>query len=114
MDTENLLKFMDGLLEGAYQAKLFPKEGVQQVLQINELIKSKLLQLDTVLNQNTELTVKIETLENETTSLKNKFSELGIDLEEIKNPIDVNEINVPENSVEEISNHVPKPEKAKK
>jgi hypothetical protein len=109
METENLLKFMDGLLEGAYQAKLFPKEGVQQVLQINELIKSKLIEVDTLANKNTELTVKVEILENENKLLREKFAVTDADIENIKNENVINEIDVKE--IEEVSNHTPKPKK---
>jgi hypothetical protein len=103
METENLCKFLDGLLEGAYQAKLFPKEGVQQVLQINELIKSKLVELDTVLNQNTEITVKVEILENENKLLRDKFGVTDADIENIKTANAVNEIIVPDNSIDDLS-----------
>jgi len=112
METENLLKFLDGLLEGAYQARIFPKEGVQQVLQINELIKSKLVQCDSLANQNTELTVKAETLESENRLLREKYSVTDAVIEIIKNENLINDIDV--NEIEEVSNHTPKPPKEKK
>jgi cell division protein FtsB len=103
---------MDGLLEGAYQAKLFPKEGVQQVLQINELIKQKLVAVDTLGSQNTELTVKVEILEAENKLLRDKYSVTDAVLDIIKNENLINDIDV--NEIEEISNHTPKPPKEKK
>jgi len=105
METEKLSNFIDSVVEGAYRSGCFAKEQVQQILMMAEMAKQKMNEADKFATENLEQKIRIEVLENETKSLKSKFDELGIDLEEIKKPIDVNEINVPDNSVEEISNH---------
>lgn len=108
METENFCKFIDGLVEGAYQKGLFQKEAVQGVLNIAEAMKSKLQQGDVLAKENEDLKTSYQALEVTNENLRNRFDSLGIDLEEIKKPTDANEIEIEENSIEEVSNHVPK------
>lgn len=114
METNDLCKFIDGVIEGAYQKGLFPKEGVQQVLNIAELIKQKLQEGDKLATENTDLKTSYEALANQHESLQQRFNSLGIDLEEIQNPANALELEMATNSVEEISNHTPKLVKEKK
>ena len=101
IDTENLKKFVDGIVESAYQSRVFQKEAVHEVLLITELVKNKLVEADTLAEQNLELKVKIEILESENKLLKDKFSVSDGDIENLKNENIINEIDV--NDVEEVS-----------
>ena len=76
METADLLKFLDSVIEAGYQARIFAKESVQQALQITELIKSKLLENDKLVTENVELKIKLEALEIANKNYKERFADL--------------------------------------
>lgn len=111
METEQLCQFVDGVIEGAYQAKCFRKENVQEVLIAGNMIKIKMQEADTLKVENTARSITIENLENQIALLKKKFNVSDADIESLKNENVINEIEL--HAIEEISNHVPKSEKVK-
>ncbi len=111
METENLKKFIDGIVEGAYQARIFAKEAVHEVLLVAEVIKNKLDEADKLANTNTELQVKVEILEAENKLLRDKFAVTDTDIESIKNENVINGIDV--NDAQDISDHTQKNGKLK-
>jgi hypothetical protein len=105
METENLSKFIDDVIEGAYQKGLFAKEAVSQVLMMGQMIKEKMVSADSFKNKNIELNCEIEKLKSENELLKKKFSVSDLDIETWKIENDINEIYVPENSIKDLSPH---------
>ena len=96
METEKLLAFLDQLIESAYQARVFAKEGVQLAINTNELIKRKIVEADTLGNQNTELKVQNEILESENERLKKRLAFLDNALDDTNQETDPSEIEVVE------------------
>ena len=105
METENLSKFIDDVIEGAYQKGLFAKEAVSQVLMMGQMIKEKMVKADEMQLENTARSITIENLQAENELLKKKFSVSDIDIERWKIENDINEIDVPENSIKDLSPH---------
>lgn len=103
METQQLNTFLDQVIESAYQARVFAKEGVGNVLQITELIKNKLIQNDALVNENAELKVKIEALENVNKNYKERFDDLDSVIEDSKQEVDATEIDVTETPAENLA-----------
>jgi len=106
MEAENLTKFIDNIIEVAYQSRCFAKEHVQQILATGHKIKQKIAEAERLETENLEQKTKLEALENENKLLREKFNVSDSDLQNLKNENIINEIDVKD--IEEVSNHTPK------
>jgi hypothetical protein len=98
METEKLGNFVDGVVEASYRAGCFAKEDVQKVLITADMVKQKLNEADKLANENLDLKVKIETLEAGLLRYEKLLG--GTKDEDV-----INDINLADDSFEDISNH---------